>query len=98
MATIKKVNGFYSHSDSYLRRMNKQELIEYIRTIEKNWENSLITNEIQYHNCIKLLAEERNKVIDEFATRLKINKELGYIGYLDRVVNEIAEQMKGGAE
>ena len=36
--------------------------------------------------------------IDEFAEKLKANSELGYIGYLDRVVDEIAEQLKGGAE
>lgn len=58
-------NGFYSFSDSYLKSMKKQDLINYIRTIEKNWENQLITNDIQYNNCMKLLAEERNKAIDE---------------------------------
>lgn len=58
-------NGFYSFSDSYFKSMRKQDLINYIRTIEKNWENQLITNDIQYNNCMKLLAEERNKAIDE---------------------------------
>ena len=58
-------NGFYSFSDSYLKSMKKQDLINYIRTIEKNWENELITNDIQYHNCKRLLAEERSKTIDE---------------------------------
>ena len=36
----------------------------------------------------------RNIAIDEFAKELKTNSELGYIGYLDRVVDEIAEQLK----
>ena len=36
------------------------------------------------------------KAIDKFAEKLKTNNELGYIGYLDRVVDEIAEQMKAG--
>lgn len=58
-------NGFYSHSDSYLKSMNKKDLIVHIRTIEKNWQNALITNEIQYNNCKKLLAEERNNAIEE---------------------------------
>lgn len=58
-------NGFYSYSDSYLKSRNKQDLINYIRTIEKNWENALITNDIQYHNCKRLLSEERNKAIEE---------------------------------
>ena len=64
-------NGFYSFSDSHFKAMKKQDLINYIRTIEKNWENQLITNDIQYSNCKRLLAEERNKAIDEFAEKLK---------------------------
>ena len=64
-------NGFYTFSDSYLKSVKKQYLINYIRTIEKNWENALITNEIQYKNYKKLLAEEHNKTIDEFSERLK---------------------------
>lgn len=38
--------------------------------------------------------EVRNKAIDEFAEKLKTNSRLGYIGYLDTVVNEIAQQLK----
>lgn len=64
-------NGFYTFSDSYLKSMRKQDLINYIRTIEKNWQNALISNDIQYSNCKKLLEEERNKAIDEFAERMK---------------------------
>lgn len=74
-------NGFYSYSDSYLKSMKKQDLINYIRTIEKNWENQLITNEIQYDNCKRLLAEERNKAIDEFTERLKENSIRGAFEY-----------------
>lgn len=93
-------NGFYSYSDGYLKSMNKQGLINYIRTIEKNWENALITNETQYNNCNKLLVEERNKAIDEFAERMKeliykwIDKGVIAIGCID----EIAEEMKAGGE
>lgn len=93
-------NGFYSYSDGYLKSMNKQGLINYIRTIEKNWKNALITNEIQYNNCNKLLVEERNKAIDEFAERMKeliykwIDKGVIAIGCID----EIAEEMKEGGE
>lgn len=90
-------NGFYSYSDGYLKSMNKQGLINYIRTIEKNWENQLITNDIQYANCKKLLVEERNKAIDEFAEALRLK-------CLDSVYKEvslytvlkIAEQVKAG--
>lgn len=105
-------NGFYSFSDSHFKAMRKQDLINYIRTIEKNWENQLITNDIQYSNCKKLLAEERNKAIDEFAERLKtdyVNFDLYYILQNNNfafentslksyqdMVEEIAKQMKGG--
>ena len=48
---------------------------------------------------MQTLEDYRNKVIDEFAERIKTNSELGYIGYLDRVVDEIEEQLKeGGVE
>lgn len=66
MAISKMANGFYTFSDNHFRSMNKKELLNYIRTLEKNWENALITNDIQYHNCKRLLVEERNKAIDEF--------------------------------
>lgn len=83
-------NGFYSFSDSYLKSMRKQDLINYIRTIEKNWENQLITNYIQYNNCKRLLVEERAKAIDEFAEALL------RCDVIDKsVIRRLAEQMKG---
>lgn len=86
--------------------MRKQDLINYIRTIEKNWENQLITNDIQYSNCKRLLAEERNKAIDEFASELinhAISADIGkgnevkmaWVSPVTRI-KQIAEQMKGG--
>jgi hypothetical protein len=65
MAICKIANGFYTWSDEHFKSMNKKDLINYIRTIEKNWQNALITNDIQYNNCKRLLVEERNKAIDE---------------------------------
>ena len=94
-------NGFYTFSDSYLKSMKKKDLINYIRTIEKNWKNQLITNDIQYSNCKRLLAEERNKAIDEFAERLysKIIAEIDDCADELEWIDEIAEQLKeGGAE
>lgn len=92
-------NGFYSYSDGYLKSMNKQSLIDYIRTIEKNWENALITNETQYNNCNKLLVEERNKAIDEFAERLKEkwieSDDLSISSEFFDFIDEIAEEMRG---
>ena len=35
MAISTLSNGFYSRSDSYLKSMKKQDLINYIRTIEE---------------------------------------------------------------
>ena len=82
--------------------MNKQGLINYIRTIEKNWENALITNETQYNNCNKLLVEERNKAIDEFAEQLKEkwieSDDLSISSEFFDFVKEIAEEMKAGGE
>ena len=50
----------------------------------------------KYEDAEKRKEQEiRNKAIDEFAKKVKSNSELGYIGYLDRVIDEIAEQMKG---
>lgn len=38
------------------------------------------------------------KAIDDFAREIKANSQLGYIGYLDRVIDEIAEQLKTGGK
>ena len=64
-------NGVETYSDSTLKSMKKDELIEIIRVLESNLRNSHETNDIQYHNCIRLLKEEKEKALDEFAERLK---------------------------
>lgn len=98
MAISKMSNGFYTFSDNHFKAMRKQDLINYIRTIEKNWENSLITNDIQYANCKKLLVEERNKAIDEFAEKC-IAETIKYDCPLDmHDIELIAEQLKDGGE
>lgn len=103
MAINKIANGFYSFSDSYLKSMRKQDLINYIRTIEKNWQNSLITNDIQYANCKRLLAEERNKAIDEFKDSIKTELDRFGVVNLDTCVlydfiDRKAEQLKAGGK
>lgn len=75
-------NGFYTWSDEHFKSMNKKDLINYIRTIEKNWENALITNAIQYDNCKRLLAEERNKAVDD-ALEVSAKAICVGCGYLD---------------
>lgn len=93
-------NGFYTRSDSFLKSMRKQDLINYIRTIEKNWENALITNDIQYHNCKILLVEERNKTINDFVyTLIPRLTDAIYekdIVSMTNLINDIAEELKRG--
>ena len=95
-------NGFYSYSDSYLKSRNKQDLINYIRTIEKNWENALITNDIQYHNCKRLLAEERNKAIEEFVNTLipRLTDAIYQkdVESMTNLINDVARELKAGGE
>ena len=37
-----------------------------------------------------------NKAIDDFLEKIKSNDRLGYVGCLDKIVDEIAEQLKEG--
>ena len=39
-----------------------------------------------------------NKAIDDFAGKIKSNDILGYVGCLDKIVDEIAEQLKAGGD
>ena len=95
-------NGFYSYSDSYLKSRNKQDLINYIRTIENNWKNQLITNEIQYNNCKKLLAEERNKAIEEFVNTLipRLTDAIYQkdVESMTNLINDVARELKAGRQ
>lgn len=99
MAISKMSNGFYSRSDSFLKTLRKQDLINYIRTIEKNWENALITNDIQYHNCKRLLAEERNKTIDDVFDYLKTQRKGIHmrVDFDDLEIRQYKEQLKADA-
>lgn len=58
-------DGRKTYSDSTLKSMTKDELIEVIRCLESNLRNAHETNDIQYENCKRLLSEERNKTLDE---------------------------------
>lgn len=57
--------GIPLYANSTLLSMPKSELLGYIRTIEHNWRSAEQTLEIQAENCKRLLAEERNKAIDD---------------------------------
>ena len=58
-------DGRKTYSDSTLKSMTKDELINIIRCLESNLRNVHETNDIQYDNCKRLLSEERNKILDE---------------------------------
>lgn len=58
-------DGRKTYSDSTLKSMTKDELIDIIRCLESNLKNAHETNDIQYENCKMLLSEERNKILDE---------------------------------
>ena len=58
-------DGRKTYSDSTLKSMTKDELIEVIRCLESNLRKAHETNDIQYENCKRLLSEERNKTLDE---------------------------------
>lgn len=58
-------DGRKTYSDSTLKSMTKDELIDIIRCLESNFRNAHETNDIQYENCKSLLSEERNKTLDE---------------------------------
>ena len=100
-------NGIDTYSDKTLKSMNKDTLIEFIRILESNLRGANETNDIQYHNCLKLLKEERNKTIDEFAKKsnekitefiLQHQKRLDFVSGVSvawHIIDEIAESMKG---
>lgn len=69
-------DGRKTYSDSTLKSMTKDELIEIIRCLESNLRNSYETNDIQYENCKKLLSEEKNRTIDEILK--ECDKECGF--------------------
>ena len=56
-------DGRKTYSDSTLKSMTKDELINIIRCLESNLRNAHETNDIQYENCKRLLSEERNKIL-----------------------------------
>lgn len=87
--------GAYTFSDSYLRKLKKDELIEHYRTLEKNWFNEIKSSNIQIDNSKKLLKEEYNKAVDDFAEPVKnLIVDLSVIRFKD--IDEITEQLKRG--
>lgn len=67
-------DGIKTYSDGTLKSMTKDELIDIIRCLENNLRNAHETNNIQYENCKRLLAE--NGIIeDESFDKKKIEEQ-----------------------
>ena len=96
--------GAYTYSDSYLRHLRKDELIDYYRTLENNWFNEIIALNNQAESCKKLLKEERNKAIDDFYNKLleasESAKPVGWPTMQEIVqmvyIKDIVEELKAG--
>ena len=58
-------DGRKIYSDSTLKSMTKNELVDIIRCLENNLRNAHEATDIQYENCKRLLSEEKNKTLDE---------------------------------
>ena len=58
-------DGRKTYSDSTLKSMTKDELIDIIRCLESNLRNAHETKNIQYEHCKSLLNQEKNKTLDE---------------------------------
>ena len=90
-------DGRKTYSDSKLKSMTKDELIEIIRCLESNLRNAHETNDIQYENCKRLLSEEKNKILDEVLHTCDIECGLysGNVKNLTRhVLMRVLEQLK----
>nr|DAN90765.1 MAG TPA: hypothetical protein [Bacteriophage sp.] len=66
-------DGRKTYSDSTLKSMTKDKLIDIIRCLESNLRNAYKTNDIQYENCKRLLAE--NGVIEDESFDKKIEEQ-----------------------
>ena len=67
-------DGRKTYSDSTLKSMTKDELIDIIRCLESNLRNAHDTNDIQYENCKRLLA--KNGIIkDESFGKKKLDEQ-----------------------
>lgn len=67
-------DGRKTYSDSTLKSMTKDELINIIRCLESNLRNAYETNDIQYEHCKRLLNE--NGIIqDESFDKKKIKEQ-----------------------
>ena len=80
-------DGRKTYSDSTLKSMTKDGLIEVIRCLESNLRNAHETNDIQYENCKRLLSEEKTKLLMKFLRTCDI--ECGYIVVMLKILQDM---------
>ena len=72
---------------------NKDYIVQLVNTVAKTMIEAFENLKIEDVNMFQL---GYNKAIDDFAEKIKSNDRLGYLGCLDKIVDEIAEQLKAG--
>ena len=72
---------------------NKDYIVQLVNTIAKTMIEAFENLKIEDVNMFQL---GYNKAIDDFAEKIKSNDRLGYVGCLDKIIDEIAEQLKEG--
>ena len=88
-------DGRKTYSDSTLKSMTKDKLINIIRCLENNLGNAHETNDIQYENYKRLLSEERSKTLDEVLKACDIECEL-YSGDIKNLTRHVLMRVLDG--
>ena len=74
---------------------NKDYIVQLVNIIAKTLIEAFENLKIEDVNMFQL---GYNKAIDDFAEKIKSNDRLGYVGCLDKIIDEIAEQLKAGGK
>lgn len=88
-------DGRKTYSDSTLKSLTKDELINIIRCLESNLRNAHETNDIQYKNCKKLLSEERNRTLNDVLKECDIECGL-YSGDVKNLTRHVLMRVLNG--
>lgn len=86
-------DGRKTYSDSTLKSMTKDELIDVIRCLENNLRNAYETNNIQYENCKRFMSGNET-IQDEYKKKLDEQKEAWIKAGLTLSESEKEELMK----
>ena len=74
---------------------NKDYIAQLVNAVAKKLIEAFENLKIEDVNMFQL---GYNKAIDDFAEKIKSNDRLGYVGCLDKIIDEIAEQLKAGGK